>query len=95
MSVSRVFVNICNIKFSDYKDVINYTNGYQIIFNKLFNSIIEESWISRKSIEIALQGNFLRHLRKSYLTFISAIKTTYTNEATELFDTILHIICYV
>ena len=43
MSVSRVFVDACEIKLSDYKDIIDYTSCYQIAFNKLLSLINEES----------------------------------------------------
>lgn len=43
ISGSRVFVDSCNIKLSDCKDVVDYTSCYQVAFNKLFSLINEES----------------------------------------------------
>ena len=94
MSVSRVFVDACNVKLSDCKDVVDYTSRYQIAFDKLLSLITEESWMSRKSIEMALQGSLLRRLGKSYSALVSAIETTWTDETTDLSDTILLIICH-
>ncbi len=59
MSVSRVFVDACNVKLSDCKDVVDYTSRYQIAFDKLLSLITEESWMPRKSIEMTLQGSLL------------------------------------
>lgn len=92
MSVSRVFVNACNVKLSDCKDVVDYTSRYQIAFDKLLSVINEESWMSRKSIEMTLQGSLLRYLGKGYSALVSAIETTWTEETTDLSDTILRII---
>lgn len=92
MSVSRVFVNACNVKLSDCKDVVDYTSRYQIAFDKLLSLITEESWMSRKSLEITLQGSLLRHLGKGYSALVSAIETTWTDKTTDLSDTILRII---
>ena len=94
MSVSRMFVDACNVKLSGCKDVVNYTSRYQITFDKLFSPITEESWMSRKNIEMALKGSFLRHIEKGYSALVSAIKTTWTDETTDLSDTILRITCH-
>ena len=64
MSISRVFVDACNVKLLDCKDVVDYKSRYQIAFDKFLSLITEESWISRKSIEMALQGSLLRHLER-------------------------------
>lgn len=92
MSVSRVFVDACNVKLSDCKDIVDYTSRYQVAFDKLLSLINEESWISRKSVEMILQGSLLRHLGKGYSALVSAIETTWTDETTNLSDTILRII---
>ncbi len=54
MSVNQMFVDACNVKLSDCKDVVDYTSRYQIAFDKLLSLITEESWMSRKSIQMAL-----------------------------------------
>ncbi len=92
MSVSRVFVDALNVKPSDCKDVVDYTSRSQIAFDKLLSLITEESWMSRKSIEMAIQRGLLRHLGKGYSALVLAIKTTCTNETTDLSHTILRII---
>lgn len=92
MSISRVFVVACNIKLSDCKNIIDYTSRYQIAFDKLLSLINEESWMSKKSIEMTLQGSLLQHLGKGYSALVSAIETMWTEETTDLSDTILRII---
>lgn len=47
--------------------------------------------MSKKTIEMALQGSLLRHLGKDYLALVSAIKTTWKEETTDLQDTIFRI----
>lgn len=94
MSISQVFVNTCNIKLLNCKNVVDYTSCYQIAFNRLLSLIIKKSWISKKSIEIALQRSFLWHLGKSYMALVLAIKTTWTDETIDLSNTILRIICH-
>lgn len=84
-----MFVNACNVKLSD---VVDYTNRYQVAFKKLLSIINEESWMSRKSLEMTLQGILLQHLGKGYSALVSAIETMWTNETTNLSDTILCII---
>lgn len=41
MSVTRIFSEASNIKFSDGKDVIDHTNYYQVVFDKIKSLIIE------------------------------------------------------
>lgn len=48
--------------------------------------------MSKRSIEMTLQGSLLRHLRKDYSVVVSAIETGWTEETTNLSDTILRII---
>ena len=50
--------------------------------------------MSRKNVEITFQDSLLRYLGKGYSAFISAIKTTWTAKTTNLFNTILCIICH-
>ena len=92
MSISQVFVDALNVKPSDCKDVVDYTSRSLIAFDKLLSLISEESWMSRKSIEMAIQGGLLRHLGKGYSALVSAIETTCTNKTTDLSHTILRII---
>lgn len=54
MSVTCKFIDACNIKLSDCKDIIDYTNRYQIAFEKILSLINKDSWMSKKSIEITL-----------------------------------------
>lgn len=89
-----MFVDAWNVKLSDCKDVIDYTSHYQIAFNKLLSLITKESWLSKKSIKMTLQKSLLQHLGKGYSALVSAIETTWTNETTNLSNTILRIICY-
>lgn len=74
--------------------MVDYTSCYQIAFDKILSLINdnEDSWISRKTIEITLQGNLLRHLGKDYSALVSAIETSWTEETTDLGDTILRVI---
>lgn len=92
MSVSRVLVDACNVKLSDCKDVVDYTSRYQVTFDKLLSLINKESWMSRKSVEMTLQGSLLRNLGKGYSALVSAIETSWTDKTTNLSDTILRII---
>lgn len=89
MSVTRMFLDACSVRLSDCKDVIDYTSRYQIAFDKLLSLINEDSWMSRKTIEMALQGSLLRHLGKDYSALVSAIETAWKDETTDLADTIL------
>lgn len=41
-----------------------------------------------------LQGSFLRHLGQNYSALVSAIKTEWTEDTTNLSDTILRVICH-
>lgn len=43
MSVTRVFVDACNIKLSDCKDIVDYTNRYQIAFNNILSLVGADS----------------------------------------------------
>lgn len=92
MSVIRVFSDACTIKLSECKDVLECTSRYQIAFDKITSLITENSWMSRKTIEMALQGNLLRHLGKDYSALLSVIETEWKEETTNLSDTILRVI---
>lgn len=54
INVSQVFVNTCNIKLLECKDVVDYTSHYQIGFDKFLSLITKKSWVSRKNIIMIL-----------------------------------------
>ena len=91
MSVTRIFADALTTKLSDCKDIMEYTSRYQIAFDKILSLLNEDSWMSKKTIEMALQGSLLRHLGKDYSALVSAIETTWKEETTDLQDTILRI----
>ena len=97
MSITRIFLDAYNVKLSDCKDIVNYISRYQIVIDKILSLINGNGdfWISRKTIEITLQRNFLRHRGKDYLALVSAIETTWKEEIIDLGDTILRIIRHV
>ena len=41
MSVIRIFSDVCNVRLSDCKDVVDYTSRYQIAFDKILSLINE------------------------------------------------------
>lgn len=92
MSVTRIFCEACNIKLSDCKDVMDYTGRYQVAFDKIQSLITEDSWMSKRTVEMALQGSLLRHLGRDYSALVSAIETVWRDETTDLGDTILRVI---
>lgn len=92
MSVTRMFADALNTKLSDCKDVAEYTSRYQVAFDKIVSLLDEDSWMSKRTIEMALQGSLLRHLGKDYSALVSAIETIWKDETTDLQDTILRII---
>lgn len=92
MSVTHIFIDACNVKLLDFKDVINYTNRYQIAFDKIVSLINENFCMSKKSIEMTLQESLLRYLGKDYSAVALTIKTGWTEENTNLSDNILRII---
>ncbi len=75
MSVTRIFFDACVVKLSDCNDVIDYTNCYQIAFDKLLSLLNTESWMSKKTIEITLQKSLLCHLERDYAALVLIIKT--------------------
>lgn len=87
--MTRIFLDICSVRLLEYKDIINYTNWYQIVFDKLFSLLNNNSGMSKKSIEITLQSSLLQHFDKNYLTLVSAIETVWKDKTTNLADTIL------
>ncbi len=92
ISVIRVFSDAFTIKLTECKDVLEYTSRYQIAFDKITSFITENDWMSRKTFEMTLQGNLLRHLGKDYLALVLAIKGEWKEETTNLSDTILRVI---
>ena len=48
--------------------------------------------MSRKMIEIMLQGSLFRHLGQNYSALVSAIETAWTKDTTNLSDTILRVL---
>lgn len=80
MSVSRIFMDACSVRLSDCKDIIDYTSRYQITFDKILSLTNEDSWMSKKTIEMTLQGSLLRHLGKDYSALVSAIETAWKDE---------------
>lgn len=94
MSIMRIFREACNIKFSDCKDVMDYTGCYQAAFDKIQSLITKGLWISKKTIQIALQRSLFRHLEKDYSVLVSAIETVWKNKTTNLSDTILRVTRY-
>lgn len=59
MSIIKIFYKTYNIKLSDCKDVMNYINCYQMAFDKIQSLITKGSWMSKKTIKMALQRNLL------------------------------------
>ncbi len=92
MSVTRIFLDECAVKISDCNDIIDYTSRYQIAFDKLLSLLNTESWMSKKTIEMTLQGSLLRHLGRDYAALVSVIETNWKEETTDLVDTILRVI---
>ncbi len=93
MTVTRVFSNACNVKLSDYRNIIDYTSRYQIAYNKILSLIGENlTWILKKTVELILQGNLLKHLGKDYLALVTTIKTEWKEETTNLSDTVLKVV---
>ena len=70
MSVTEIFLDKYNMRFLEYKDIINYTNWYQISFNQLFNLFNNNSWILKKTIEMTLQSSLFRYFGKKYLVLV-------------------------
>lgn len=76
MTVTRVFSDACNVKLSDCRNIIDYTSRYQIAYDKILSLIGKNlSWISKKTIQLTLQRNLLRHLGKDYSALVTTIKT--------------------
>ncbi len=92
MSLTRTFAEALNTKLSDCKDVVEYTSRYQIAFDKILSFLNDDSWMSKKTVEMTLQGSLLRHFGKDYSALVSAIETTWTGKTTDLQDTIFWVI---
>lgn len=90
------FFDICNIKFSECKHDVNYTSHCQVVYDKIFGLIEENSTqISKKTVELTLQGNFLKHLGKDYLALVTSIKTKQNKKTISLTDTVLKVVKYI
>ncbi len=94
MSVTRIFSDACAVKISDSKDILDYTNRYQVAFDKIISLTTEDGWMSRRTVEITLQGSRLRHLGKDYAALVLTIETEWKKETTNFSDTILRVICH-
>ena len=94
ISVTRIFCEVCNVKLLDCKDVMNYTGRYQVVFDKIQSLIGPNSWMSKKTVEIAFQRSLLRHFDKNYLALVSAIKTVWEDRNTNLSNIILRVTCH-
>lgn len=88
----RTFAEVLNTKLSDCKDIVEYTSRYQIAFDKILSLLNDDSWMFKKTVEMTIQGSLLRHVGKDYSALVSAIETTWTDETTDLQDTILRVI---
>ena len=75
MSVTRIFLNAYTVGLLKCKDIINYISQYQIAFNKLLSLLNNNFWMSKKTIEMILQGSLLCHLGKDYSALVLAIET--------------------
>lgn len=96
MTVICIMCDSCNIKLSDYKNIIDYISRYQIAYNKILSLIGDNSaWILKKTIELTLQGNFFKHLSKKYLALVITIETEWREEITSLSDTVFRVIIYM
>ena len=94
MSVTRIFCKACNVKLLDCKDVMDYTGRYQATFDKIQSLIGLNFWMSKKTVEMALQGSLLRHLSKDYSALVLTIETMCEDGNTNLSNIIFCITCY-
>lgn len=92
ISVTRTFAEVLNTKLSDCKVIVEYTSRYQVAFDKILSLLNNDSWMFKKTVEMTLQDSLLRHLGKDCSALVSAIKTTWTDETTDLQDTIFWVI---
>ena len=76
MNVTRTFADALNTKLSDCKDIVEYTSRYQITFDKILSMLNDDSWMSKKTVEMTLKGSLFRLLGKDYSALMSAIETT-------------------
>ena len=54
MYISHIFEDVCNVRLPEYNNVIDYTSGYQIAFDKFISFINKDSWMSKKNIKMTL-----------------------------------------
>lgn len=91
MRITRIFADACNVKLSECNDVLDHTGRYQVAFDTLASLISEDVWMSQQTIEMTLQGSLLRHLGPNYSALVSAIETGWTEDMTNLSNTILRV----
>ena len=93
MTVTCIFTDAYNVKLLDCRDIIDYTSRYQIAYDKILRLIGDNSaWISKKTIELTLQGNLLRHFGKEYSALVTTIETEWKKETTSLANTVLRVV---
>lgn len=59
MSVTRIIIEAYNIKFLDCNDIIVNIGYYKVAFDIIQSLITKGLWISKMSIEMALQKSLL------------------------------------
>lgn len=59
MSVTCTFADALNMKFSDCKNVVEFTSQYQIAIDKILSLLNKDSWMSKKTVEITLKNSVL------------------------------------
>lgn len=76
INITHIFLKTCNVKLSNFKNIIDYISQYQIVFNKIHSLINnnKNSWFSRKTIKISLQENIFKRLEIDYSALVLAIK---------------------
>lgn len=76
ITVTCIFSDTCNVKLSDYRNIIDYISCYQITYNKIFNYIRENlTKILKKTVKLILEKNLLKYFDKDYLALMIIIKT--------------------
>lgn len=76
-------MDACNIKLPEFKEVIGYASRNRIALDKILSLVNQDSWISKKTIEMNLRGNLRRHLGKDYSALVLAIETVWGEETTD------------
>lgn len=94
MSIVAALTDGCIRKLSEYKNVVDYTNSYQLTLDKVASLTKAGSHMHLETAEMMLQANMLRNLGSEYSALVSAIQTEWKEENTNLSDTILRVIRY-